>query len=83
MKNLGISILMFILLVAFAFSIDVMRGLDAKEALQNMRSSFRVLGKGEFLIYIGLFISLLGNVMWSLFQNKKKKKQPSQKESSK
>ena len=46
-KNLGISILMFIFLVGFAFSIDVMRGLEVKEALKNMMSTFRVLGKGR------------------------------------
>ena len=82
MKNLGISILMFILLVGFAFSIDVMRGLDAKEALQNMRSSFRVLERGEFIVYILIFMSLLGNVLFSIYQNKKEKKKPPQKESS-
>ena len=82
-KNLGIAILMFILLVAFAFSIDVIRGLDVKEALQNIKSSFQVMASGELIVYIIIFLILVGNVLFSIFQGKKEKKQPAQKESSK
>lgn len=82
-KNLGISILMFIFLVGFAFSIDVMRGLEVKEALKNMMSTFRVLERGELIVYIVIFMFLLGNVLFDIYRSKQEKKQPLQKESSK
>jgi H+/Cl- antiporter ClcA len=83
LKNVGIAILMFILLGVFVFGIDVMRGLHVNEALHNISSSFRVMARGEVIVYIVIFIILLGNVLFSVFQSKKEKKQPSSKESSK
>ena len=83
MKNLGIAILMFILLVAFAFGIDCLRGLPVNEALHNLSSSFRVMARGEAIVYIVIIMTLVGYVLVSLFQSKKEKKQPSSEESSK
>ena len=65
-KNLGISILMFIFLIGFAFGIDVMRGLEVNEAIRNMKSSFQVLERGELIVYILIFMTLLMNCLFSI-----------------
>ncbi|KYD14434.1 hypothetical protein [Caldibacillus debilis] len=71
-KELGITVLLFVSLVAMVFSIDLALDQGYQTAVNNLRSPFQVMSGAEYCILFLFLFVLLGSQILSVWGKKKK-----------
>lgn len=70
MKNLGISILIMMLLMAFSIWIDILQGFEKRTVIQNALSPYQVMDTSERgVLFLIVFIFIV-KVILSIFKKK-------------
>lgn len=72
MKNLSITILIMVLLMAFSLTIDLFQGFDTQQAVHNGVSPFQVMHIAEIAVLVLFLVILLGESLVSFYHNRKR-----------
>lgn len=69
-KILGITVLLFVSLVALSFAVDLAMGTGFETALSNLRSPFQVMSAVEYCVLILFLAVLFGGQIASVWARK-------------
>ncbi|RKO62428.1 hypothetical protein [Caldibacillus debilis] len=75
LKILGITVLLFVSLVALSFAVDLAMGTGFETALSNLRTPFQLMSAAEYCVLILFLAVLFGGQIASVWAKKKNGRQ--------